>query len=173
LSSPYGYTNGIATDAAGRFVYSAVAGGAVAAFSVGSGGQLTALAGQPYETGSHSFAASLAVFPPKRCCPAPVMSGAATVPAILWPPNGKLVPVTIQYAISTSCPSDCTIAVSSSEPGYDQWRILDSHHVLLRADRDGQGPGREYAISITCSNSAGHLSQAEVEVKVPHDQRSH
>jgi len=46
---------------------------------------------------------------------------------------------------------------------------LDDHHVLLRAERQGNGNGRIYTTTITCSDSGGNSSNDQVQVLVPHD----
>jgi hypothetical protein len=40
----------------------------------------------------------------------------------------------------------------------------------LRAERSGSGIGRIYTIIITGRDPSGNMSQAKVEVTVPHDQ---
>jgi DNA-binding beta-propeller fold protein YncE len=105
-------------------------------------------------------------------CPRPVISNASASPSSLWPPNHKMVDVTIDYSDSSSCLATCTISVTSNEPtgGTPDWVVLDAHHVQLRAERFGQGQGRTYTITITCTNSSGQPSSETVTVVVPHDQ---
>ena len=103
-------------------------------------------------------------------CSAPTITAASASPDVLWPPNHKLVAVTINYTETSNCPSSCTLSVSSSEPGPNEWIIVDAHHVQLLAERDGNGSGRIYTITITCTNSGGTTTQT-VTVLVPHDQR--
>jgi hypothetical protein len=51
------------------------------------------------------------------------------------------------------------------------WQVIDAHHVLLRAERSGNGSGRTYTINITCTNDTNKLSSTKmVTVFVPHDQ---
>jgi hypothetical protein len=47
---------------------------------------------------------------------------------------------------------------------------LDDHHVLLRAEREGNNHGRIYTTTITCTDSGGNSSSEQVEVTVSHDQ---
>jgi dTDP-D-glucose 4,6-dehydratase len=49
------------------------------------------------------------------------------------------------------------------------WIVVDDHHVQLRAEREGNGSGRIYTITITCTDSGGNSSEEQVEVTVPHD----
>lgn len=41
--------------------------------------------------------------------------------------------------------------------------------VLLRAERDGRGPGRRYSLVIEAEDEAGNRTIAETTVFVPHD----
>lgn len=106
-------------------------------------------------------------------CLPPALTGVAANPSVLWPPNNKLADVTIGYQAVSACPVNNSLTVTSSEPpgaGEEpEWNIVDAHHVQLRADRLGTGPGRTYTITITSSNAAGAVTQT-VMVFVPHDQ---
>jgi len=56
---------------------------------------------------------------PSGCTTQPVISSLTASPASLWPPNNKMVPVTISAVVSDACdPSPVTkiISVSSNEP---------------------------------------------------------
>jgi uncharacterized repeat protein (TIGR01451 family) len=105
--------------------------------------------------------------------PPPTITDASANPSVLWPPNHKLVDVTVDYNVTDNCPlppDSCTLSVTSNEPGDGDWIILDAHHVQLRAEREGNGNGRIYTITITCIDSGGNSSHESVEVSVPHDQ---
>jgi hypothetical protein len=111
----------------------------------------------------HGFLATL------EPCPRPVINGGSASPDVLWPPNHKFVDVTINYTETSNCTSACTLSVTRNEPGPNEWIIVDAHHVQLLAERGGNGSGRIYTITITCTNSGGTTTQA-VTVLVPHDQ---
>ena len=102
----------------------------------------------------------------------PTISNASAVPSSLWPPNNKMVPVTINYTSGDNCggPVGCTLTVTSNEGSPADWQVIDAHHVNLRATRNGNGNGRIYTITITCKDASGNTSTAEVTVTVPHDQ---
>jgi hypothetical protein len=104
-----------------------------------------------------------------KFCQAPVITGVFASPDVLWPPNHKFADVTINYTETSNCPSTFTLSVTSNEPGPDEWIIVDAHHVQLRAERNGNGSGRVYIITITSTNEGGTTTQA-VTVLVPHDQ---
>jgi uncharacterized repeat protein (TIGR01451 family) len=112
--------------------------------------------------------------------PPPVITGATANPSVLWPPNHRMVNVTVSYDVTDNCPlppGSCTLSVTSNEPingtgdgnTSPDWIILDAHHVQLRAERAGGGNGRIYTITITCTDSGGNTSSQSVTVMVPHD----
>ena len=119
---------------------------------------------------------------------APVIASIVASPDSLWPPNHKLVPVSITATASDCDPSPtCKIvAVTANEPVLGpgsgntdpDWVITDpgpkvSPAVLgvhLRAERAGGGSGRVYGIAITCADAAGNTTAGATTVTVPHDQ---
>jgi len=111
---------------------------------------------------------------------APVITGVSATPSQLWPPNHKMAHVAIDYAATDNCggPVTCTLSVSSNEPingtgdgnTSPDWQVVDAHHVMLRAERSGNGIGRIYTVMITCSDNKGNTSTSTVTVTVPLDQ---
>jgi hypothetical protein len=110
----------------------------------------------------------------------PEMSLSAT-PQALWPPNHKMVPVTIGVSASDNCdpaPSCMIISVLSNEPENGKgdgntsqhWEITGYLTVDLRAERSGSGNGRVYTIEVECTDASNNSSVDTVEVYVPHDQ---
>ncbi|MGH9838433.1 MAG: LamG-like jellyroll fold domain-containing protein [Blastocatellia bacterium] len=108
--------------------------------------------------------------------PPPVITNASANPSVLWPPNHRMVDVTVNHSGTDNCGSpSCTLSVSSNEPingtgdgdTAPDWEIIDAHHVRLRAERAGNGNGRVYTITITCRDSAGNSSSRSVTVRVP------
>ena len=113
--------------------------------------------------------------------PPPTITNATADPSVLWPPNHRMVNVTVSYDVTDNCPvpfGSCTLSVTSNEPvlghgsghTFPDWIVVDDHHVLLRSEREGGGNGRIYTITITCTDSGGNSSTEQVEVTVPHDQ---
>lgn len=104
---------------------------------------------------------------------APTITGLAASPNSLWPPNHKMVAVTVNYATTGGCGNvTCGItSVTSNEPDNglgdgdtaNDFEIVDAHHVKLRAERSGAGSGRVYTITVGCGPSS-----ATVTVTVPH-----
>lgn len=91
-------------------------------------------------------------------------------PSVLWPPNHKMVDVTINAAASDNCGAvACAItsitsneAVGATSP---DWEIVDATHVRLRAERAG-GAARTYTITVDCGGETG-----TVVVTVPASQK--
>jgi hypothetical protein len=93
-------------------------------------------------------------------------------PDQLWPPNGKLMPVTvIAQAMDWCGPVTSKIVdVSSNEPqdgSAPDWIITGDLRLLLRAERSPHGNGRVYTITVRCTNASGNSSTGTVTVSVP------
>ena len=175
------FASGMALNQTGTLLYTAAFNNLIYGFTVGPTGALTSVMGSPFSNGfpGQTGLLSVAVFPGKNCCPTPVINNASASPAVLWPPNHKMVEVTVNYSVTNPCPATCVLTVSSNEPvngpgdgnTSPDWEVVDAHHVFLRAERSGNGPGRIYTITITCTNDTNRLSSTErVNVIVPHDQ---
>jgi hypothetical protein len=115
-------------------------------------------------------------------CHGPVIGGVSANPNSLWPPNHKMVPVTLDYALTDDCtPAPaCSLSVSSNEgegggSGHTSpdWQVVDAQHVDLRAERMGTGDGRIYTITINCTDTLELASSATTNVTVAHDQGKH
>ncbi len=117
---------------------------------------------------------------------APSLSPVPSV-TILWPPNHKLVPVTIEANAFDNGGGgiDLEVEVQSSEPpdsDGDGNTIPDFYidsvddetgviEVRLRSERSGKGDGRIYTISIVATDASGNQSVAVAEILAPHDKR--
>lgn len=110
----------------------------------------------------------------------PVITLVRAAPAVLWPPNHRMKTISVHVEVTDDCSATTwkIISVSSNEaedaPGSGNtspdWQIIGDHAVKLRAERSGQGSGREYTITVQAVDSAGNLSEpATTTVTVPHD----
>lgn len=110
----------------------------------------------------------------------PTISGVAASPTVLWPPNHKMVPVTVTVEASDNVGvvSCRVISVTSSEPDdglgdgdtAGDIQITGDLTLLLRAERSGKGGGRTYTITVECQDEAGNASTATATVTVPLNQ---
>ena len=108
----------------------------------------------------------------------PVCAQAQPSEPYLWPPNHKLVPVTI---VSVSDPDDedvtiTILSVTQDEPlnglgdgDTSPDALIQGDTVLLRAERQGGGNGRVYWISFQADDGVGGVCTGTVAVCVPHD----
>jgi microsomal dipeptidase-like Zn-dependent dipeptidase len=107
-------------------------------------------------------------------------------PQELWPPNGKMVPVTVETFCADTLSGFASMPMTtamSSEPDSKQGKgdrpddiqgfMLGSPETSgeLRSERLGAGPGRTYTLGYTCYDMAGNASSCESSVIVPHDKR--
>ena len=104
---------------------------------------------------------------------------------ILWPPNHKMVTVTIAANASDDSGDPVILAatVSSNEPENGlgdgdtapDWTtpFIDQENGIItlqfRAERSGRGNGRVYTVTITATDKSGNMAQADVDIIVPRD----
>lgn len=107
---------------------------------------------------------------------APVISGLRLSRTRLWPVNHKLVDVQLDWSVSDSGdPSPvCSVTALSSESGNGTGdgnteidaEVVNEHLVRLRAERAGNGEGRIYTITVSCSDSSGNTAAQSADVVV-------
>lgn len=110
----------------------------------------------------------------------PVITLSAT-PKILWPPNGKMVPVTVSGTITdTGSGVNANSAAYSVKDEYGEVQPMGaitlgpggnySFTVLLQASRRGSDlDGRRYTITVRAKDNAGNGGSKTRAVIVPHD----
>jgi hypothetical protein len=107
-------------------------------------------------------------------------------PALLWPPNHRMVEVVASVVAGDLCGAARVVlgSISSSEPDdadeTGDGATLDDIQLAtagqadftfqLRAERAGGGRGRIYTVTYLASDPTGNVSAASSEVVVPHDQ---
>ncbi|MFL5937069.1 MAG: hypothetical protein ACJ76U_09530, partial [Gaiellaceae bacterium] len=106
----------------------------------------------------------------KRDATAPALACSPT-PAELWPPNGKLVPVTVDVSVTdaTSGPVGFTLSRAPADAADFELETPDVAG-LLRAKRAGSGRDLVYTLTYTASDAAGNAATCDATVTVPHDQ---
>jgi hypothetical protein len=119
----------------------------------------------------------------------PTITGLSASPPALWPPNHKMVPVTVFASAMDTCDPHpmCKIAgVTSNEPVLGpgsgntspDWVVTSpgpatspaTLGVQLRSERAGGGSGRIYTINVDCSDMSGNTAHGTTTVTVAHDQ---
>jgi hypothetical protein len=100
-------------------------------------------------------------------------SSVAPSQSTLWPPNGKLVPVSLAVNSPDTCNVSCNITQITGTDGATaaDSQITGALTANLRADRTGKDKnGRVYTLQLTCSDAANNSATKTVAVTVPHDQ---
>jgi hypothetical protein len=165
-------------------------GGATALAAIGADGRFTALvptaslavAGSPYAVsfsyaGNADFtwataASTLAVVDTT----APVIGAITATPNLVTVPNHKMFGVFVDYAVTDVSGAVCSLSVGSNEAvngsddgntAVDWLTTADPHDLQLRAERAGNGSGRVYTITATCTDASGNSASKPVTVSVP------
>jgi uncharacterized repeat protein (TIGR03803 family) len=105
----------------------------------------------------------------------PTISDVVVTPNVLWPPNHKMVGVTVSYDATDNCGGVTNVLVVTSNEATNgpsngsgpDWVIEDNHHVQLRAERSGSGSGRVYTVAVISVDNAGNASTKSSTVNVP------
>ena len=107
----------------------------------------------------------------------PVIHDLLVTPPVLWPPNHNMKNVNVNYTSTDNCPGPitCHITVASDEPENGtgdgdtapDWELIDDHHIKLRAERAGNGDGRVYSVTVTCTDQYRNSSSGTKTVLVP------
>jgi uncharacterized repeat protein (TIGR03803 family) len=104
----------------------------------------------------------------------PVIHSITATPGLLTPPNNKLVKVKVTVNATDNLdphPTSKIIAVTSNEPTDNDvdLQITGPLTLNLRAERDGNGNGRIYTITIQTSDASGNKTTGTTQVIVPKD----
>jgi uncharacterized membrane protein len=145
------------------------------AYGINDRGQIVGTFADASATGAHGFIAT-----PVPTAP-PVISITAT-PASLWPPNGKLIPVTVSGTI-TDEDSDVSEITAAYEVIDEYGLIQRNGAVTVQADgsyiftvplralrNDTDTNGRQYTITVRAFDNADNEGSAATSVIVPHHQ---
>lgn len=102
----------------------------------------------------------------------PTISAVSASPNVLWPPNKKMIPVTVSVSASDNCDQNpvCKItAISENEPGNGKspdWQITGNLTASLKADRTNAKDPRVYTLTVQCADAAGNSSGGTTTVSV-------
>jgi hypothetical protein len=108
---------------------------------------------------------------------APLCDGAMARPAVLWPPNHRMVGIAIVGVVD---PDGDRVVVRATDvfsnepvdaPGSGNTAPdAQLSPLAVRAERSGQGSGRVYSIPFVADDGKGGTCSGTVQVCVPHDQ---
>ncbi|MBA3854732.1 MAG: hypothetical protein C0503_09960 [Gemmatimonas sp.] len=161
-----------ATDATGATVtYSAASG---STFALGT----TTVTATATDAAGNQSSATFTVT--VRDTTAPTFTSVSTNAPTLWPPDHKLVSVTVSASATdvAGAVSYRIVSVTSNEPdnglgdgdAANDIKITGAMTVDLRAERSGKGNGRIYTITVEAKDAAGNTSTKTVTVGVPKSQ---
>jgi len=111
----------------------------------------------------------------------PTIARLVATPAMLWPPNHRMRPVSLEAVATDNCDAKvaCRVgSVSSNEPENGlgdgdtapDSEVIGDFATLLRAERSGNGNGRIYSVEMVCRDFSGNSSTARTTVTVPKSQ---
>jgi hypothetical protein len=118
--------------------------------------------------GNSSSAATSVVVPPDTT--APVITNVYATPDAIWPPNGKMVPVTVSVSATDdvdSAPQCYLASVSGGDPGDAEKTGRFTANV--RSEKNADGSVRVYSLNVKCSDRAGNKSVGVATVVVGKD----
>lgn len=126
----------------------------------------------------------------------PIVTSVTPSQTHLWPPNNKMVPITLSVTGTDNCSSTLTceiVSITSNEDvarwkksvkdkdskGEDarderdivDWEVTGPLTANLRAERSTQGKGRFYTITVRCMDEAGNAALGVTTVFVPKSAR--
>ena len=113
-----------------------------------------------------------------RCQP-PVIESIIANPALLWPPNHEMRPVTVTVVATAACrlARSSVVSISSNDSGGARpgkpgaagadYEITGELSANLRAEKSLSGGERVYTLTIECADDAGNTSTGVVMVTVP------
>jgi len=95
-------------------------------------------------------------------------------PTTIWPPDGRLAPVTVSRTVHdlVDLAPVVSCSASASEPVSTGDIVEADGNFLLRAARSSTGSGRTYTITCSARDASGNVSPPAVATaSVPHDMR--
>lgn len=109
----------------------------------------------------------------------PVISTLTASQEVIWPPNHKMVPVTLN-AVATDnvgVTSLKIVSATSNEPDNglgdgdkpNDIQVTGDLTLNLRAERSGKGKGRIYTVTVEARDAAGNAATKSVALSVPKD----
>jgi hypothetical protein len=111
----------------------------------------------------------------------PVITSVTATPNMIWPPNHRMIPITVNAVAADVCGATtwaitsvtCNEGVNAAGSGMTSpdWQITGPHTLSVRSERTGSNrEGRIYTITVRATDASGNVSAPKtVTVSVPHN----
>ena len=120
--------------------------------------------------GNHSESSTNVVVPPDTT--APTITSLSVTPSAVWPPNGKMVNVTVSVTATDDVDASPVCAISSitaTEPVPADATITGALTASVRSIKNSDGTTRVYTLHVTCGDDAGNTVEGTATVTVTKD----
>jgi len=134
------------------------------------GGSTYTLTETCVDAAGNGAASSVEVVVP-RDTTAPTVTSISATPKHIWPPNNKMVPVSVYVSANDdvdNAPS-CSLTSISGAPSSD-YEITGRFTANVRASKNDDGSTRAYSLKVTCADAAGNRSTAVAKVLICKEQ---
>jgi hypothetical protein len=124
--------------------------------------------------------APVLVVPLEKLDTTPPVLSVSVSPTVLWPPNEKLIPITVTLTVKDDYDPQPEIkleSITANEPLEkedikDAQIGTDDRQFKLKAEREGKNKtGRIYTVTYSATDASGNKATASAMVTVPHDER--
>ena len=133
------------------------------------GGSTYSLTETCVDEAGNGIATSVEVVVP-RDTTAPAVTSIMATPSHIWPPNNKMVPVSVFVTSSDDVDNapTCSVTSISGAPSSD-YEITGRFTANVRASKNDDGSTRVYSLKVTCQDAAGNRSTAVARVAICKD----
>jgi hypothetical protein len=103
---------------------------------------------------------------------APVIGSVVATPGVIWPPNGKMVAVSVSIGATDNVDAlpQCSVkSVTAIGADADDMAVTGTYSANVRAEKNSDGSARIYTVKVTCADAAGNKSWGSTTVTVSKD----
>lgn len=123
------------------------------------------------DTAGNQSSAAVAVYVPPDTT-APVITSVVATPGTIWPPNGKMVAVSVSVEATDDVDAapQCSLhSVLSNGGGSTDAVVTGPFSAEVRAQKNSDGSERAYTVKVGCRDAAGNQSWGSATVVVSKD----